>query len=59
VNYLAASRYYPCPRDHAACGPAPSRPPRALWMYDMVDEPGKVNLKLTGLTHNFPVDPAV
>ena len=41
LNYLAISAHYPCPGDNEACGPGPSRPPRALWMYDMLDDPQK------------------
>ena len=39
LNLLGISASYPCPGDNAAC--AADRPPRALWMYDMVDTPGK------------------
>ena len=35
-NYIGVSGSYPCPRDEAVCAPGVQRPPRALWMYDMI-----------------------
>jgi hypothetical protein len=60
LNLLGVSASYPCPEDHAAC--AADRPPRALWMYDMVDVPGKpqplCNAYPTGYQCNVLVDAA-
>ena len=35
-NYIGVAGSYPCPRGEPACAPGVHRPPRALWMYDMI-----------------------
>lgn len=36
VNYLVTSAHWGCPPDHLFCGSSATRPPRAMWMYDML-----------------------
>ncbi len=58
-GYEAMALSEPCPRTNEACGPATSRPTRAIWWYGLLHAPGSTPVHAVNMVLNVSTQEAI